>query len=161
MTGLGHRHDRPVGRCADRRLTSGAVRRPDRAVRPDLRGPAADAQRGRRGTASNRPQFDSCLIDLDIYLTPCLPCPRQGGAAMASTRGRPADGWGDQAVGETLAALRPVDPPALNRTPLEEDVAGLARSALNRVRDDDPAAFDLDRSWFADVSLVVTDAVLA
>lgn len=75
---------------------------------------------------------------------------------------RPTVAWGVQATEAAFTTLQPVDRPDTSRSPLAQAVAGLAEAAIGSTRDAGPgAAPDIDRGWFADVSLVVVDAVLA
>lgn len=81
---------------------------------------------------------------------------------MDKNERRPAAAWGVQAAAAALATLQPVDRPVTTRSPLAQAVVGLAEAALGSSRDAGPGvAPDIDRDWFADVSLVLVDAVLA
>lgn len=68
--------------------------------------------------------------------------------------------WGEQAVADAMATLRRVPARPTQQTPLDQEVAELAESALARDGDGDVVIGDLDRSWFADVALILVDAVL-
>jgi hypothetical protein len=69
--------------------------------------------------------------------------------------------WSADAVGRVMTTLRRVPTPATHQTPLELQVTDLAESAVVSSDGEDIAVGDLDRTWFADVSLVLIDAVLA
>jgi hypothetical protein len=69
--------------------------------------------------------------------------------------------WGADAAERLMSSMRRVPRPPAHRSPLEQEVVNLKEIALVH-REEQPVALgDLGRSWFADVSVVVVDAVVA
>jgi len=65
------------------------------------------------------------------------------------------DLWGPEAAERLMSEMTSVPRPPTHLSPLEQEVSNLRRIGL-----DQPEP-DLDRGWFADVSLIVVDAVVA
>jgi hypothetical protein len=72
-----------------------------------------------------------------------------------------SDPWGADAVERVMRDLRPVLPPPAHQSPLEYEVVGLQEMALGSSRDEPAMSDSLNEAWFANVSLVVVDAVVA
>ena len=70
------------------------------------------------------------------------------------------DLWGPEAAERLMTDLTSVPRPSTRQSPLEQEVFNLRRIGLDQPEPDAPLG-DLDRGWFADVSLVVVDAVVA
>src|SRR5215211_4464877 len=68
--------------------------------------------------------------------------------------------WGEKAAVDAMAILHRVPKPSVRQTPLDQEVGEFAESALIRGEGGDISIGELDRSWFADVALVLVDAVL-
>ncbi|HEY0641185.1 MAG TPA: hypothetical protein VGD67_26435 [Pseudonocardiaceae bacterium] len=77
---------------------------------------------------------------------------------MRATRPDRAGPWGRHAAEEIKASLTPVARPVSSASPLQREVEALEAAVLDGL-DGSPATFE--RQWFADASIIVTDAVLA